>query len=211
MKCLFFWNVFCKRHHEILTILKINEEQVMKTIPFSIKIIAAIIFLAAFVNTTTTAQKLGYVDTDYILKNIPEYQDAQTEIDDLSKLWQEEIETKYAEVDRMYKAYQTDAVLLPEELRQKREQEIIDVEKQVKALQRKRFGPEGDLFKKRQELIRPIQEKVFNAIEEIARKKNYGFIFDKAGGPVIMYVDPRNDISDEVLDQLGSIMGVRRN
>jgi outer membrane protein len=183
----------------------------MKTYTTTFKALLALMFLLAFHNSSALAQKLGYVDTEYILQNIPEYQDAQTEIDDLSKLWQSEIEEQYAQVDKMYKAYQTDAVLLPEELRQKREQEIIDFEKQVKALQRQRFGPEGDLFKKRQELIRPIQEKIFNAIEEIARKKNYGFIFDKSGGPVIMYVDPRNDISDEVLDQIGSIMGVRGN
>ncbi len=183
----------------------------MKTNSFTAGSVLMLLSMIIFAGSSAIAQKLGYVDTDYILKNIPEYQDAQTEIDDLSKLWQREIEEQYAEVDRLYKAYQTDAVLLPEELRKKREQEIVDFEKQVKALQRKRFGPEGDLFSKRQELIRPIQEKVFNAIEDIARKKNYGFIFDKAGGPVIMYVDPRNDISDEVLDQLGSIMGIRGN
>lgn len=155
------------------------------------------------------AQKFGYVDTDYILKNIPEYQDAQNEIEELSKQWQEEIEEKYAKVDQMYKAYQADAVLLPEDLKQKREQEIIEAEKAVKELQKQRFGPEGELFQKRQELIKPIQEKIFNAIEEIATKRNYAFIFDKASGPVIMYVDSKYNISDEVLDQIGSIMGVR--
>jgi len=160
---------------------------------------------------TAVAQKTGYVDTEYILQNIPEYQDAQNEIEELSKTWQEEIESKYTEVDQMYKAYQADAVLLPEDLRQKREQEIIDFEREIKELQKKKFGAEGELFKKRQELIKPIQEKIFNAIEEIATKKNYAFIFDKAGGPVLMYVDSKYDISDEVLDQIGSIMGVRGN
>jgi len=155
------------------------------------------------------AQKFGYVDTDYILKNIPEYQDAQNEIEELSKTWQAEIEGKYAEVERMYKAYQADAVLLPEDLRQKREDEIIKFEKEVKDLQKQRFGNEGELFKKRQELIKPIQEKIYNAIEDIATTKNYAFIFDKASGPVIMYVSNKFDISDEVLDQIGSIMGVR--
>lgn len=155
------------------------------------------------------AQKFGYVDTDYILKNIPEYQDAQNEIEELSKTWQAEIEAKYAEVERMYKAYQADAVLLPEDLRQKREEEIIKFEKEVKDLQKQRFGNDGDLFKKRQELIKPIQEKIYNAIEDIATTKNYAFIFDKASGPVIMYVSNKFDISDEVLDQIGSIMGVR--
>ena len=155
------------------------------------------------------AQKFGYVDTDYILKNIPEYQDAQNEIEELSKTWQAEIESKYAEIERMYKTYQADAVLLPEDLRQKREEEIIKFEKEAKELQKQRFGNEGDLFKKRQELIKPIQEKIYNAIEDIATTKNYAFIFDKASGPVLMYVNNKFDISDEVLDQIGSIMGVR--
>lgn len=171
-------------------------------------LIAAVIMLGS---ADAFAQKSGYVDTEYILQNIPEYQDAQNEIEELSKEWQAEIEEKYAAVDKMYKAYQTDAVLLPEDLRQKREQEIIDFEREIKDLQKKRFGAEGDLFTKRQELIKPIQEKIFNAIEEIAQKKNYGFVFDKASGPVIMYVDSKYDISDEVLDQIGSIMGVRGN
>jgi outer membrane protein len=155
------------------------------------------------------AQKFGYVDTEYILQNIPEYQDAQNEIDELSKEWQADLEEKYAEVDQMYKIYQADAVLLPEDMKRQREDEIIKKEKEVKELQRQKFGTEGELFKKRQELIKPIQEKIFNAIEEIATKKNYAFVFDKASGPVIMYVNSKYNISDEVLDQIGSIMGVR--
>ncbi|MFP4470732.1 MAG: OmpH family outer membrane protein [Bacteroidales bacterium] len=168
-------------------------------------------FTAVFLigSAAAFAQKFGYVDSEYVLQNIPEYQDAQNEIEELSKQWQEEIEEKYASVDQMYKAYQADAVLLPEDLKKKREDEIINAEQEVKELQRQRFGPEGDLFTKRQELIKPIQEKVFNAIEEIATQKNYAFIFDKASGPVIMYVNSKYDISDEVLDQIGGIMGVR--
>ena len=165
--------------------------------------------LFVMMSFTVSAQKIGYVSTEYILQNIPEYQDAQNEVEELSKQWQEDIEKRYADVDKMYKAYQADAVLLPEDLKQKREQEIVAAEREVKDLQRKRFGAEGDLFKKREELIKPIQEKIFNAIEEIATKKNYSFIFDKSGGPVIMFVDSKYDISDEVLEQIGSIMGVR--
>ncbi|MCF8365719.1 MAG: OmpH family outer membrane protein [Bacteroidales bacterium] len=173
--------------------------------------IAIALILSFFAFGTTSAQKMGYVDTEYILQNIPEYQDAQNEIEEYSKQWQEEIEEKYSQVEQMYKDYQVDAVLLPEDLRQRREQEIIDFEREIKDLQKQRFGSDGELFKKRQELIKPIQEKIFNAIEEIATKKNYAFIFDKAGGPVIMFVDSKYDISDEVLDQIGSIMGVRGN
>ncbi|MDD2631227.1 MAG: OmpH family outer membrane protein [Bacteroidales bacterium] len=165
--------------------------------------------LFVLLSITATAQKIGYVDTEYILQNIPEYQDAQNEVEELSKQWQEDIEKQYADVDKMYKSYQADAVLLPEDLKRKREEEIVAAEREVKELQRKRFGAEGDLFKKREELIKPIQEKIFNAIEGVATKKNYAFIFDKAGGPVIMFVDSKYDISDEVLEQIGSIMGVR--
>jgi outer membrane protein len=128
----------------------------------------------------------------------------------LSKAWQAEIEAMFTQVEQMYKAYQADAVLLPEDLKKKREDEIIKTEREAKELQRKRFGQDGDLFKKRQELIKPIQEKIFNAIEEIATKQNYAFIFDKASGPTIMYINARYNISDEVLDQIGSIMGVRK-
>ncbi len=187
------------------------EEQNMKNQASFLKVTAIIVLFTVFAFHSTNAQKMGYVDTEYILQNIPEYQDAQNEIEEYSKQWQEEIEAKYTEVDKMYKAYQADAVLLPEDLRQKREQEIIDFEQEIKALQKKYFGTEGELFKKRQELIKPIQEKIFNAIEDIASTKNYGFIFDKASGPVIMYVDSKYDISDDVLDQIGSIMGVRGN
>jgi outer membrane protein len=165
-----------------------------------------VLFLTAF---AAHAQKYGYVDTDYILKNIPEYQDAQTQIDDLSKLYQEEVEAKYAKVEQMYKAYQSDAVLLPEDMKRKREEEIVKAEKEAKDLQKAHFGTEGNLFKKRQELVKPIQEKIFNAIEDIATKKNYAIIFDKASGPVIMYISSKLDISDEVLEQIGGIMGVK--
>jgi len=173
------------------------------------KIFLSLFFVVLFASFAANAQKYGYVDTDYILKNIPEYQDAQTQIDDLSKLYQEEVEAKYAKVDQMYKAYQSDAVLLPEDMKRKREEEIVKAEKEGKDLQNAHFGTEGNLFKKRQELVKPIQEKIFNAIEDIATKKNYAIIFDKASGPVIMYISSKLDISDEVLEQIGGIMGVK--
>jgi outer membrane protein len=152
------------------------------------------------------AQKYAYVDTEYILKNIPEYNDAQDELDDLSKRWQKEIEKSYLQVEEMYKNYQAEAVLLPDEIKQKREEEIIAKEDEVKELQRKYFGPEGDLFNKRQELIQPIQEKVYNAIESIALTRNFAFVFDKAGGMSMLYANPKFDISDDVLDEVGNVM-----
>ncbi len=152
------------------------------------------------------AQKYAYVDTEYILSNIPEYTDAQDELDALSKKWQKEIEAKHKELKEMYKKYQAESVLLPADVKKKRENEIVAKEKEVKELQKKYFGPEGELFKKRQELVQPIQEKVFNAIETVATTRNIGMVFDKAGGPILLYGDPKYDISDDVLDEVGNVM-----
>jgi outer membrane protein len=153
--------------------------------------------------TLTFAQKFACVDTDFILNNMPEYKQAQKELNDLSIQWQSEVEAKFKEIDKMYKAFQAEVVLLPDDLKTKRENEIIAVEKEVKTLQKQRFGNEGDLAKKRAELIKPIQDKVFNAIEKIAQEKNYGAVFDKAGGSSILYIDSKTDVSDLVLGELG--------
>jgi outer membrane protein len=166
-----------------------------------------IVFLVSFSNGLySQGQKYAFVDTEYILDNIPEFQDAQDELDDLSVKWQKEIEAKYAEVDEMYKKYKAEAVLLPDDIKKKREDEIVAKEREVKELQKKYFGPEGELFKKRQELVQPIQEKVFNAIESIATTRNFAFVFDKAGGMTLLYGNPKFDISDEVLDEVGNVM-----
>jgi outer membrane protein len=171
-----------------------------------ISLSAVMIVLALALSPTVYGQKYAYVDTEYILDNIPEFLDAQEELNSLSAKWQTEIETKYAEVEEMYKTYQAEAVLLPEDVKRKREDAIVLKEKNVKELQRQYFGPEGDLFKKRQELIQPIQEKVFNAIESIATTRNFAFVFDKAGGMTLLYGNPKFDISDEVLDEVGTVM-----
>lgn len=152
---------------------------------------------------TAFAQKFAYVDTDYILDNIPEYADAQTQLDELSVQWQKEIEGKFSEIDKMYKSFQNEAVLLPEDMKKKREDDIIKKEKEAKDLQKKRFGKDGDLFKKRQELVKPIQEKVYSAIEDIAQSENYAVVFDKAGSATLIYSNPKFDISEQVLDKLG--------
>lgn len=156
------------------------------------------------------AQKFAYVDTQYILDNIPEFAEAQAQLDEISSTWQKEIETKFGEVEKMYKDYQVQSVLLPEDMKKKKEQEITDKEKEAKALQRTRFGKDGDLFKKRQELVKPIQEKIYNAIQDIANNNNYAVIFDKGGSLTMMYANPKYDISDEVLDQLGASMSGRK-
>ena len=106
----------------------------------------------------------------------------------------------------MYQKYQAESVLLPDDIKRKREEEIVSKEKEVKELQRKYFGQEGELYKKRQELVKPIQEKVYNAIESIAATNNYSFVFDKAGGMTLLYSNPKFDISDDVLDEVGNVM-----
>lgn len=156
------------------------------------------------------AQKYAYVDSDYILDNIPEYKEAQIQLDELAAEYQKEIEDKFAEIDKLYKIYQAEVVLMPEDVKQKREQEIQAAEQAVKELQNQRFGKEGDLFIKREELIKPIQEKIYNAIEEIAEEKNYAFVFDKAGSLTMLYVSNKFDISDDVLDAVGAVLGTVR-
>ena len=158
---------------------------------------------ALALGTQAFAQKFAYVDTDYILKSIPSYESAQEQLEIMSKEWQGEIETAYAEIEKMYKEYQAEKVLLTEEMKQKREEEIVQKERQTKELQKKYFGAEGSLYKKRQELIKPIQDDIFNAIKEIASSGNYAFIFDAAGGASFLYSDPKYDKSDDVLQKLG--------
>ncbi len=150
-----------------------------------------------------SAAKFGYVDTDYIMSQIPEYKAAQAELDKTSQQWQKEIETKMAEVEKLRKAYQADAILLTEEMKKKRESEIEAREKEVQELQRKRFGVDGEFFKKRQELVKPIQDKVYNAIKAIAEKNGIGFMMDKAGQVALLYANSKYDKSDDVLVYLG--------
>ena len=157
-----------------------------------------------FFSSTVFAQKYAYVDTKYILENIPEYTKAQKQLDDISAGWQKEIEGKYKEIDQMYKDYQAEQVLLSDEMKKKREQDIMDKEKVVKDLQKQRFGYEGDLFKKRQELVKPIQDKIYDAIQKLAQTKNLDLVFDKsAGGSALLYTNSALDKSNEILKELG--------
>jgi outer membrane protein len=161
------------------------------------------IAIATLCSLTISAQRYAYVDTDYILKNLESYQDAQKELDRISSQWQKEIEQRYEAIDRLYKAYQAEKVLLTEDMRKEREDEIIRQEEEAKALQRQRFGVDGDLFRRREELIQPIQEEVFQAIKQVADGGGFSVIFDKAGQSNILYADPRYDKSDRVLSRLG--------
>ena len=149
------------------------------------------------------AQRYGIVDTKYILDRMPEYKDAQKKLDQFSEQWQKEIDDKQAALDKMYKDFDAEQVMLSDALKKKRQDEIFVREKEVRELQRKRFGFEGDLFKKRQELVKPIQDKVFNAIQKIAVNKQYDFILDKSEGITVIFADPKLDRSEDVLRELG--------
>jgi outer membrane protein len=184
--------------------LKRNSPPILKhTGGYQMKRIILLAAIICSIGFGASAQKYAYVNTDYILDNVPEYADAQAQLDELSAQWQKEIEAKFAEIDKMYKNYQNEAVLLPEDMKKKREEDIVKKEKEGKDLQKKRFGKDGDLFKKRQELIKPIQEKIYNAIEDIASAENYAVVFDKAGSATLIYSNPKYDISEQVLDKLG--------
>ncbi|MBN2682600.1 MAG: OmpH family outer membrane protein [Bacteroidales bacterium] len=168
------------------------------------KIVASLGIMILIV-TASMAQKFAYVDSDYILKKIPAYEAAQAQIDELAVEYQKEIETVYAEIDKMYKDFQAEKVLLTEEMKTKREDEIINKEKEAKEMQKKRFSPtSGDLFKKRQELVKPLQDEVFNAVKQMAEEGGYAIIFDTSSGSAnILFTDPKYDKSDEILKKLG--------
>lgn len=159
--------------------------------------------LAAAFAMSAYGQRFAYIDTEYILENIPEYQAAEREIEELTIEWQRDIENKFAQVERMYREYQAEAPLLPEDMRRQREEEIIKLEREAKQLQMGKFGREGELFSKRQELIQPIQDRIYEAVEQIANRGNYAVIFDKAGGAAMIFSDVRYDLSDDVLQRLG--------
>jgi outer membrane protein len=152
---------------------------------------------------SASSQKFGFIDSDYILENIPAFNAAQEQLDQLSRQYQKELESMYAEVEKMYQDFQAESVLLSEDMKRKREDVIISREKEYKDLQRKYFGPSGDLFKRRQALVKPIQDDVFNTVQEIANEGSYAVIFDKAGSTTLLFTNPRFDLSDQVLQKLG--------
>lgn len=149
------------------------------------------------------AQRYAIVDSKYILEKMQDYRDAQKKLDDFSAQWQKEIDQKQSTLDRMYKEFEAEQVMLSEELKKKREDQLYNLEKELRDLQRKRFGFEGDLFKKRQELIKPVQDKVYNAIQKIAVQRSYDFILDKSEGITVIFADPKLDKSEDVLRELG--------
>lgn len=161
-----------------------------------------LIAITAF-NFTAQAQRVAYVDVSTILSSMPEYASAQRTLDQTAEQWKQEIEQEYAKIEEMYRRYQAEQVLLSDKARQQREDEIVEKETQVRALQQKRFGQEGLLFKKRQELVKPIQEKVYNAIQEYSADKGFDLVFDKSSGVNIIYSNPQYDKTDDILKRLG--------
>ena len=151
-------------------------------------------------------QKIAFIDTEYIMQNIPEYSDAQEEINQMSTNWQKELKGLQNKIDQMKREYQTESVLLSEDMKNKREGAIAAKEQELAERQMQYFGPQGELFSKKTELIQPIQEKVYNAITQVAQVKNYAFVLDKAAGNTILYCNDKFDISDDVLDEIGNVM-----
>ena len=167
------------------------------------KKIGVLISLLFLTSALAIAQKYAFVDSEYIRKNIPAFSTAQEQLDKLSKQWEKEVADGYVVVEQMYKSYQNDAVLLSQDMKTKREEAIITKEKEMKDLQNKYFGMEGDLFKKREELVKPIQDEILKAIKEMAVEGSYAVIFDTAAGGNILFANPKFDLSDQVLEKLG--------
>jgi outer membrane protein len=167
------------------------------------KKIGVLIIVMLLTTAAAFAQKYAFVDTEYIRKNIPAFNTAQEQLDKLSKQWEKEVADGYAVVEQMYKSYQNESVLLSQDMKTKREEAIIVKEKEIKDLQNKYFGMQGELFKKREELVKPIQDEILKAIKEIAVEGSYAVIFDSAAGGNILFANPKYDISDQVLQKLG--------
>jgi len=152
---------------------------------------------------TASAQKFALVDMEYILKNIPSYEMANEQLNQVSQRWQREVDDLKKEADTMYKNFQSDMVFLTDEQKKKKEAEIVAKEKEASQLQYKYFGPQGELFKKRESLIKPIQDEIYNAMKKVSEERGFQVIFDRASSQSILFASPRIDVSNEVLSKLG--------
>jgi outer membrane protein len=165
-----------------------------------------ILFLAVIIfafGASAFAQRYAIIDTRYILDKMPEYKLAQAQLDQTANNWQKEIDAMQAALTKMYRDFETEQVMLTPDLKKKREDELFNKEKAVRDMQRKRFGFEGDLFSERQKLIKPIQDKVYTAIQKLAVARSYDFILDKSEGITVIFADPKLDRSEDVLRELG--------
>ena len=163
--------------------------------------VLAITILTSF--STKAQTKYAIINTKYILDKIPEYKEADKKLKALGDQWQQEIDQKQITLDKMYKNYEAEQFMLSDDLKKKREDELFVKEKELRDLQKKRFGYEGDLFKERQKMVKPIQDKVYNAVQKLATARGYDFILDKSEGITIIFADPKLYKSDDVLKELG--------
>ena len=163
--------------------------------------VLAVSILTAF--STNAQTKYAIINTKYILDKIPEYKEADKKLKALGDQWQQEIDQKQMTLDKMYKNYEAEQFMLSDDLKKKREDELFVKEKELRDLQKKRFGYEGDLFKERQKMVKPIQDEVYNAVQKLATARGYDFILDKSEGITIIFADPKLDKSDDVLKELG--------
>ena len=159
--------------------------------------------LLLFVALGAQAQKFGWVDSEFIMAKMPEYAKAQSELNLISDTWQKEIEAQRKDLDKLHRNYQAEEVVLTEAMKKKRQDEILKKEQDIKLYQNKQFGYEGQLFKKRQELNKPVQDKVFEAVEKVAKKKQLAVLFDKSGDLTMLYTNPAHDYTEFVLEELG--------
>lgn len=159
--------------------------------------------VAMIATLSASAQKFALVDMEYILRNVPAYEMANEQLNQVSQRWEKEVNEVTKEAETMYKNYQADMVFLTDDQKKKREEEIVTKEKEATDLRYKYFGPEGELYKKRQALMKPIQEDVYNAVKAVSEEKGYQVIFDRASSQSIVFASPRIDVSNEVLSKLG--------
>jgi len=171
------------------------------------KVVLLLVFTFAMA-TCAFAQRFAFVDSDYILKHVPEYVAVQKQLASLSDQWQKEVDNRSQEIERLYKAYEADKVLMTVDMKKRREAEISDKEKAVKEFQRQKFGPDGDLAKKSSSLIKPIQDRLTKAIQAVAESDNLDMIFDKNSEIIMLYANPRLDKSADVITRLGLKPGV---
>ncbi len=161
------------------------------------------IIAVMLMSASAFAQKFAYVDMDYILGKLPQYAEAQKQLDKIADGWQKDVESRMKTVDDMYKQFQAEQVLMTDPMKQQKIKDIEAKEKEVKDYQKAKFGPNGELFKKRQELIKPIQDKIYDEIQKYAIAKGYDFIFDRSSGPTMLYSSDRYNKSDDILSALG--------
>jgi outer membrane protein len=167
------------------------------------RFLCAFAFLGLLAAVPAQAQRLGYIDTEFIMAKMPEYAQAQTELNKLSDTWQKEIEAQQKDIDKMYRTYQAEEVVLTEPMKKKRQDEMLKKEQELKAYRTKQFGYEGQIFKKRQELNKPVQDKIFEAVEKVVKAKKLDIVLDKASDLTMIYTNPTFDYTEYVLEELG--------